>query len=80
MMTSSKVMLTNVHSLILTTDHKNMDIKMKDIKRQIKQKRNHLLVYDRFKDMNFRRRKFFNIIKINYNSYNTCIKPSKVKT
>jgi hypothetical protein len=48
-------MLTKVHSLILTTDHNNIGIKIKNIERQIKQKRNHLLVYDRFKDMNFRR-------------------------
>ncbi len=53
---------------------------MKDIERQIKQKRNHLLICDHFKDINFRKCKFFNIIEINYNSYNTCIKPSKAKT
>jgi hypothetical protein len=80
MMTGSKVRLTNVHSLILTTNHNNIGIKMKDIERQIKQKRNHLLICDHFKDINFRKCKFFNIIEINYNSYNTCIKPSKAKT
>jgi hypothetical protein len=44
MMISSKVILTTVHSLNLTVNHNNMGIKMKDIKRQIKQKRNHLLI------------------------------------
>ncbi len=55
MMTGSKVRLTNGYLLILTTDYNNIGIKVKDIERQIKQKRNHFLICDRFKDMNFRR-------------------------
>ncbi len=41
MMTGSKVRLTNGYLLILTTDYNNIGIKVKDIERQIKQKRNH---------------------------------------
>jgi hypothetical protein len=62
-MTGSKVKLTTVHSLILTNDHNNIGIKMKEIERQIKQKRNHLLIYDHFKDMNFQKCKFLTLLK-----------------
>lgn len=51
MMTSSKVTLINVHSLILTTNHNNMGIRMKDVERQIKQKRNHFIIHFSFQDM-----------------------------
>ncbi len=55
MINGSQVRLISGHLLILTTNHNNIGIKMKDIERQIKQKRNHLLICDRFKDMNFQR-------------------------
>ncbi len=60
-LTHSKVILITVHSLILTTDHNNIGIKMKDIERQIKQKRNHLLICFRSRDMNFQRCEFFSL-------------------
>jgi hypothetical protein len=43
MMTGSKVRLTNVHSLTLTINHNNIGMKMKNIQRQVKPKRNQLL-------------------------------------
>ena len=63
-MTGSKVRLTTGHSLILTTDYYDMDIKMKDIQRQIKLKRNQILICFRFRDMNFQRSEFFTITGI----------------
>jgi hypothetical protein len=53
MITGSKARLTNVHSLILTTYHYNIGIKMKDIERQTKQKRNYLIIFYSFQDINF---------------------------
>ena len=40
MMTGSKVRLTNVHLLILTNDYNNLGIKMRNIEREVKLKRN----------------------------------------
>jgi hypothetical protein len=40
MINGSKVKLTTGHSLILATENYNMGIKMKDIQRQVKLKRN----------------------------------------
>ena len=53
MMTGSKVSLTIEHSYILTTDHYDMGIKMKDIQRQVKLKRNQLLTSYPFRNMKF---------------------------
>jgi hypothetical protein len=57
-MTGSKVRLTTGHSLILTTDHYDMGIKMKEIQRQVKLKRNKILISYRFQEMNYRKFKF----------------------
>ncbi len=58
MMTGSKVSLTIDHSFILTTDHYDMGIKMKDIQRQVKLKRNQLLISYLFRNMNFQKCEF----------------------
>ena len=59
MMTDSKVSLTIDHSYILTTDHYDMGIKIKDIQKQVKLKRNQLLISYLFRNMNFQKCEFF---------------------
>jgi hypothetical protein len=51
MMSGLKVMLTNVHSLILTTDHNNIVIEIRMWEDKLNKKRNHLIICLSFQDM-----------------------------